>query len=170
MERLKMNRAFGPVWVIAEQADGEVEVVSLQILGKAGELADELGTACEAVLLGHNLKESARKLIEAGADRVLLADDPALEFYQPEIYREIVCSLALEHSPEIILTGSTFMGRELAPLVAACLRTALAAHCIGLKLDKGQKPGAAGPRIWRSAVDNMSGKASADGNGRKGRF
>ncbi len=131
-----MNRGFGPVWVIAEQGECDVEIVSLQILGKARELADELGVACEAILPGHNLEESARKLTAAGADRVFLADDPALEFYQPEIYRDIICSLAHEHRPEIILAGSTFMGRELAPLVAARLATGLAAHCTGLRHDK----------------------------------
>jgi electron transfer flavoprotein alpha subunit len=131
-----MNGGFGPVWVIAEQADCEVEAVSLQILGKARELADELGVACEAILLGHNLEESARKLTAAGADRVLLADDTTLEFYQPEIYRDIICSLAHENRPEIILAGSTSTGRELAPLVAARLATGLAAHCTGLRHDK----------------------------------
>lgn len=134
-----MNRGFGPVWVIAEQADCEVEIVSLQLLGKARELADELGVACEAILLGCNLEESVRKLTATGADRVFLADDPALEFYQPEIYRDIICSLAHEHRPEIILSGSTFMGRELAPLVAARLATGLAAHCTGLRHDKNKK-------------------------------
>lgn len=126
----------GPVWVIAEQGECEVEIVSLQLLGKARELAVELGVTCEAVLLGRNLDESARKLTAAGAARVFLADEAALEFYQPEIYRDIICSLANEHNPEIILAGSTCMGRELAPLVAARLATGLAAHCTGLRLDK----------------------------------
>ncbi len=109
-----MGRGFGPVWVIAEQGECDVETVSLQLLGKARELADELGVACEAVLPGSNLEESARKLIAAGADRVFVADDPGLEFYQPETYSDIICALARQEVPEIILAGSTFMGRELA--------------------------------------------------------
>ncbi len=131
-----MNMRYGPVWVIAEQNECEVETVSLQLLGRARELADELNVACEAVLLGHNLQESARKLTAAGADRVFTGDHPALELYQPEIYRDIICALARENGPEIILVGSTFMGRELAPLVAARLKTGLAAHCTGLRHDK----------------------------------
>ncbi len=131
-----MGRGFGPVWVIAEQGECDVETVSLQLLGKARELADELGVACEAVLPGRNLDESARKLIAAGADRVFLADDPALEFYQPDTYSDIICALARQGAPEIILTGSTFMGRELAPFVAARLATGLAAHCTALSLDE----------------------------------
>lgn len=131
-----MGEDFGPVWVIAEQSDCGVETVSLQLLGKARKLADELGVLCESILLGRNLEQSARKLIAAGADRVFLADGPALEFYQPEVYRDTICGLARQDRPEIILIGSTFMGRELAPLVAASLSTGLAAHCIDLRLDE----------------------------------
>ena len=45
-----MKRNFGPVWVIAEQRDCQVEMVSLQLLGKARELADELGTDTREVI------------------------------------------------------------------------------------------------------------------------
>lgn len=130
-----MSRQFGPVWVIAEKNGAVVEVVSLQLLGKARELADELGTACEAVLMGRDIEQDARQLAAAGADRVFAADHPSLEIYQPALYSDIVCSLAREHGPETILVGSTCMGRELAPLVAARLKTGLAAHCTGLRHD-----------------------------------
>lgn len=131
-----MKKKFGPVWVIAEQRDCEVELVSLQLLGKARELADELGVACEAVLLGHNLGAAAQELVAGGAERVFVGESRALEFYQPVLYRDIISSLAEEYGPETILIGSTFMGRELAPLVAARLKTGLAAHCTGLHYDK----------------------------------
>ncbi len=131
-----MKEKFGPVWVIAEQDECRIETVSLQLLGKARELADELGVSCEAVLLGHGMQEAGRALISAGADRVFLADAESLRLYQPVLYTEIICSLAREHNPEIILIGSTCMGRELAPLVAARLKTGLAAHCTGLRHDE----------------------------------
>lgn len=131
-----MKKQFGPVWVFVEQNDCEVEIASLQLLGKARQLADELGVSCETVFLGNNIGEAARELIASGADRVFLGDAKVLEVYQPALYRDIICSLAEEHGPEIILIGSTFMGRELAPLVAARLETGLAAHCTGLLHDK----------------------------------
>ena len=131
-----MKQPFGPVWVIAEQNDCQVEIVSFQLLGKARELADELGVACEAVFLGRGITGAARELVAAGADRVFLGESPALEVYQPTLYRDIISCLAEEHRPEIILIGSTCMGRELAPLVAARLKTGLAAHCTGLRHDR----------------------------------
>jgi electron transfer flavoprotein alpha subunit len=131
-----MGTDHSAVWVIAEQIDCHIQSVSLQLIGRARKLADQLGTSVEAILLGDKIEEQARQLIAAGADRVYLGDAPELEVYQPELYTEIVVKLAREHQPEIILIGSTDMGRELAPLVAARLQTGLTAHCIDFVLDK----------------------------------
>jgi len=131
-----MDKTTGPVWVIAEQIDCRVLAVSLQLIGQARELGDELGTSVEVVLLGDRLDGQPQPLFAAGADRVYLGDDPELAVYQPEAYTEIIVKLAQERRPEIVLIGSTFVGRELAPLVAARLGTGLTAHCIDLVLDE----------------------------------
>ena len=134
MAKLKNN--IGPVWVIAEQIDCRLLSVSIQLVGQARKLADELNTSVEAILLGNDVERQAKELIAAGADRVYLGNAPDLAFYHPEIYSEIIVSLAEAHRPEIMLIGSTAMGRELAPLVAAILETGLTAHCIDLVLDE----------------------------------
>jgi electron transfer flavoprotein alpha subunit len=126
---------MGPVWVIAEQIDCRLLAVSTQLVGQARKLADELHTSVQAILLGDDIERQAQGLITAGADRVYLGDAPELAFYHPETYTEIIVNLAKTHKPEIILLGSTAMGRELAPLVAARLKTGLTAHCIDLVLD-----------------------------------
>ncbi len=130
-----MENTHGPVWVIAEQIDGRVLTVSLQLIGQARKLAGELASCVEVVLLGNDLDDQVRQLFAAGADRVYLGDAPGLAFYQPEAYTEMIVRLAKERRPEIVLVASTSMGRELAPLVAARLETGLTAHCIDLALD-----------------------------------
>ncbi len=130
-----MENARGPVWVITEQIDGRILTVSLQLIGQARKLADELESSVDAVLLGDELKDQPRQLFAAGADRVYLGNAPDLAFYQPEAYAEMIVRLAKEQQPEIVLIGSTSVGRELAPLVAARLETGLTAHCIDLALN-----------------------------------
>jgi len=103
---------------------------------KARQLADQLGVAVEAVLLGDRLEEPAREFIAAGADRVYLGESPAMALYQPEAYAGVIVDLARARQPQILLMGSTCMGRELAPMVAARLKTGLTAHCIDLVLDE----------------------------------
>jgi electron transfer flavoprotein alpha subunit len=125
-----------PVWVIAEQIDCRILTVSFQLLGQARKLSLALDSIVEAVLLGDKMDRQTQQLFAAGADRVYLGNAPELAFYQPEIYTEIIVKLAKERQPEIILIGSTSMGRELAPLVAAKLKTGLTAHCIDLVLNE----------------------------------
>jgi electron transfer flavoprotein alpha subunit len=131
-----MARSPGPVWVIAEQTGGRLLTVSLQLVGRARQLADQLGSYAGAILLGDRVEDAARQLIAAGADRVYLGDAPHLAIYQPEAYIRIIVELAQDHRPDILLLGSTSAGRELAPLVAARLETGLTAHCIDLVLDE----------------------------------
>ena len=131
----ELNKKIGPDWVIAEQLECNLLAVSTQLVGQARKLADQLHTTVEAVLLGNNLDKQTHELIAAGADRVYFGNDPQLAFYHPEIYTDIIVNLAQSYKPEIILIGSTAMGRELAPLVAARLQTGLSAHCIDLVLD-----------------------------------
>jgi electron transfer flavoprotein alpha subunit len=131
-----MDTTQAPVWVIADQIDCRILSVSFQLIGRARKLADELETSVEAVLLGDNVREQTQQLVAAGADTVYLGNSPELYFYQPELYTEIIVKLAQKRQPQIMMLGSTSMGRELAPLVAARLKTGLTAHCIDLVLDK----------------------------------
>jgi electron transfer flavoprotein alpha subunit len=129
-----MNNDVG-VFVLAEQGGRGTQPVSLQLIGKARTLADELGTQVGTLLLGQGLSGSAQDCIAAGADLVFLGDSPTLFPYQAELYLDLIVNLIQEQQPAILLIGSTFMGRELAPLIAAKLETGLTAHCIDLTLN-----------------------------------
>ncbi len=124
------------VWVVAEVNDCRLRSVSLQLVGKARQLADQLNVVVEALLIGDKLNKPALELVAAGADRIYVAESPELALYQSGIYADVIVSLARARQPQILLMGSTFMGRELAPLVAARLGTGLTAHCIDLVLDE----------------------------------
>jgi len=99
------------VWIVAEVRHGILAPVGLELLGKGRELADDLGTALTAILIGFNVRRHARCLVEHGADRVIVADHPALEPFTEEAYSRILARLAQEERPELILSGATAMGR-----------------------------------------------------------
>ncbi len=126
----------GAVCVVAELKDAGLHPVSLQLVGKARTLADELGVDVEVILLGENLSRPGNLLIASGADTVYKCESDDLALYQAEIYAGIIVGIAEERQPDILLLGSTFMGRELAPIVAARLKTGLTAHCIDFDLNK----------------------------------
>ena len=71
-----MNIAdYKGVWVFAEQREGELQKVSLELLGEGRRQADKLGVELTAVLLGNNVAELADTLAKHGADKVLVAED-----------------------------------------------------------------------------------------------
>lgn len=131
-----MNPTTAPVWVIAEEIGGVIPTVCFELLGKANELGKELEVPVEAVLLGEVSGEQSEQLFHAGADVVYKITFPDFDKFQTEISSKVISNLASEIHPQIILIGSTFLGRELAPLLAARLKTGLTAHCNDLILTK----------------------------------
>ena len=123
------------IWVFAEQRGGELHEVSLELLGKAVELAQKGKSKVTAILLGHRIKPLARTLISHGAESVLYAEDALLDSYRLLPYALVIESMIRKYDPEILLMGATAMGVELAPRIAAKVGTGLSAHCIDLKLD-----------------------------------
>ena len=70
-----------------------------------------------------------------GVDEVLFCLDERLAEPNTEAFAALICSLAEERRPEIVLFGATNFGRELAPTVAARLGTGLTADCTVLSID-----------------------------------
>jgi len=123
------------VWVFSEQSHKRLTTVSREMLGCGREIADKLNTDLGAVLLGHEVEALADELVAYGADKVYLAESELLTFYHSEAYAAIIGDLVKEHSPEIFLLGATSTGRDLAPRLAAKLRTGLTADCVRLDVD-----------------------------------
>ena len=122
------------IWVFSEAYD-----LTLEMAGKARELANKLQTEVAAVLLGNNMQEKGNDLIKYGADKVYLVDDPALERFQAEPYLSVIHDLAANYRPEIIMVGSTRNGKPLAARLATRLDAGCVPDCIGLSVDDGRR-------------------------------
>lgn len=131
-----MPEQTGAVWVIAEHIGDKLAEVSLELLGKARELAAHGGGShTSVILLGYKIGFLAEELIAYGADQVILIDDPRLELYQNDTFALILAGLVQKYRPEIVLLGATYRGSELSATVAAKLETSLAAHCVDLYIN-----------------------------------
>lgn len=123
------------VYVLAEQRDGVIQKVGIELIGKAAELAADLGQQVVAVLLGSGIKDKADILIKHGANKVVVVDDPMLAEYVTEPYAKALYEVIKKSDPEIVLFGASSIGRDLAPRVSARVHTGLTADCT--KLDIG---------------------------------
>jgi electron transfer flavoprotein alpha subunit len=123
------------IGVFVEQRGGVLQNVGLELIGKARELADISEGTVSVFLLGRDILALSDDLIAMGADKVLLADSPILEPYRLLSYTSVLAQACKTYPPDILLFGATRMGIELAPRLAARLKTGLSAHCIDLRLD-----------------------------------
>jgi len=123
------------IGVFVEQRGGVLHNVGLELIGKARELADISEGTVSVFLLGRDISALSDNLIAMGADTVLLADSPILEPYRLLSYTSVLAQACKTYPPDILLFGATRMGIELAPRLAARLKTGLSAHCIDLRLD-----------------------------------
>ncbi len=136
---IDVNRE-GEVWVFAEQTDGQLSDVPLELMGKARELAGTLGVPVAAVLTGQKVEALAGELISYGADKVYLVEDELLAQYQTVPYRRVLCELIGRFRPQIVLYGATPLGRDLAPTVASAMKCGLTADCTDLQIGDHTEP------------------------------
>lgn len=125
---------YKDVYVFAQQVDNEISPIAFELLGKAKDLADDLGQKVAAVLIGYNVKDLADQLAVYGADKVIVVDDKELEVYRTEPYTHALASVINEFKPEIMLVGATAIGRDLGPRVSARVKTGLTADCTSLDI------------------------------------
>ena len=126
--------AQNSIWVFIEQTDGKIADVSLELTGKARELADPLGYEVVGLLCGCGVAPLADQVISHGADRVLLADHPELADYRTLPYARVAINEIKRCQPEMFLIGGTPNGRDFAPRVSSALRCGLTADCTDLQV------------------------------------
>jgi len=119
------------VWVFSENKD-----LMLELLGKGSELTNRLRGELAAVLLGCNIKNSAKELIGYGANKVYVVDYPLFKAFHAEPYASALTHLAQQYKPEVLLIGSTRRGKELASRVATRLETGCVPDCTQLSIDE----------------------------------
>lgn len=123
------------IWVYVEHQNGVIKDGSLQLIGKARELASKVNVDVTAVMVGYKLGDLVKEPIYYGADRVVYVDDEALAVYMPHVYASVIVNLVNKYKPEVILFAATKRGRELAPYVANTLRAGITADCTDLDID-----------------------------------
>ncbi len=128
---------FNDVWILGEQEDGEVKLVSYELLCRGRSLADKLGVDLVAIILGNSIEEeSLQELIYRGADKVIIIQNKQLEHFLPEPYTESILQMIKKYNPHILIASATTTGRTVMPAIATKCPTGLTADCTGLDIDE----------------------------------
>ena len=122
--------------VYVDHEEGVLHPVTLELIGKARELADKIGQKVYCVFMGDRIGTAAEELLHYGVDRVYLYENETLAHYVTEPYTAVFEDFINTVKPCAILVGATAVGRQLAPRVAARFRTGLTADCTVLDMDE----------------------------------
>lgn len=121
------------VWI--EQKNNQAVTSSWEVLGKGRALANELGTALVALIMGAETATTAATAQTYGVDQVLTITDPALTHYRLGAYSAGLKAAVAASAATIVLTSATACGRELAAAVACSLEAGLAPDAIDLRIE-----------------------------------
>lgn len=126
------------IWVYVEETLGEINKTTLELLGKAQELAKAYHDETEigAVLLTGKIGTKGKVLESFGANKIYVGEDERLETYCHTTYAPVLAKLIEKENPDIFLFGATQIGSELAPTVAAIVKTGVAAHCVDMRINE----------------------------------
>jgi len=135
------------VYVVIEHIDGKLLPVSLEMLGEARRLFDDFNARYSsnekivAVILGNDIKDFSKELIEYGADAVVCADHPELKDLRNTIHTKVISQIALDKEiasrigpdyakqfkkPRYIFFAADSIGRHLSSTVLVELESGLA--------------------------------------------
>lgn len=122
--------------VYVDHVDGKIHPVTMELIGKARELAAKINHPVYALFIGSHLDGKYEELLHYGVDKVFVYDDEKLARFMIEPYTAVFEDFINTNKPSAILVGATTVGRQLAPRVAARMRTGLTADCTILDINE----------------------------------
>ena len=121
------------ILVLADHLRGQLSDATLELVGKAKELAGATGGQAVVALLGAS--DLAGQI--TGADTVLTVDDPALSDYTPEAWEKTLLHIVNERQPRLVLIANTTIGMDLGAGLSAAWGAPLVAYAVRLEADGG---------------------------------
>lgn len=125
------------ILVLVEHRRGEMREITFEMLTKGRELAEKTRSRLSAIILGKNIKELAEVLARY-AHRVLVVDDERFEFFNSDLYQQVLSNITREVKPVLTLIGHTSYGVDLAPSLAVSLNIPLVTDCLDIDLQDGR--------------------------------
>ncbi len=127
---------WSDILVFAEQSEGALHSVCLELIGEAQRLAAGKDQKVKAVILGGHVEDCARELRHYGVDEVHVYEGEELSFFRADAFAACVEDCIKRIKPSVVLVGATALGRSLAPRLSTRFRTGLTADCTQLELKE----------------------------------
>lgn len=126
------------VFVYIDQTNGKVLPASLEAIGCARQVSEQLGGQIIALAIGAEAQSAATEAFQYGADLTFYANDASLSDFRSENYAAIVAKVAQDNAAEVMVFPSTIRGRELAAMAAIDLKSGMLPDIIDLDIQDGK--------------------------------
>ncbi len=119
------------ILVFIDAADGHVKKSSFEALTYGAQLAKQLGTSAEAVLLG-TVADDVAALGKYGVTKIYQVNSDALAHVDAQVYAKAIADVATANAASVIVLSHNLTGKAVAPRLSARLKAGLVAGAVGL--------------------------------------
>lgn len=120
------------VLVFTEAREEKLRNVSLEALTAAKKIAN--GGEIAAAIFGSYGEQHIDVLASYGANKVFIVNNPILDQYVTDLYKEAFLQVVGEFQPDVILVGHTPIGKDFSPKAAETLNIGMISDVIALEL------------------------------------
>ena len=126
------------VLVFAEHQEGKLARPAWEALAAGQRLAQDLGAAVSAVILGEAVSALASELASVDLQEVFSVESPLLRDYTADGYTQALRAIIQQHNPRFVVFSHTYLARDFAPRLAASLDRGLISDCLGYRVEGGR--------------------------------
>src|SRR5476649_881322 len=128
-------KLYKGVWCYAEVRHGKLVPTIYELLTVAGTLNSVLKEEISVVIIGSNVASFAQDIIEHGADKVYVIDNPVFENFVDEAYCAALTELIRAEKPNKLILPASTIGRSFASRVAITAKTGITADATEFAID-----------------------------------
>ncbi|MGP8080011.1 MAG: electron transfer flavoprotein subunit alpha/FixB family protein [Dehalococcoidales bacterium] len=124
------------ILIVIEYRKQTLAEISLQMLSKGRQLADQTGNELLAIVIGRDVSGYAGNLAR-WADRVLVVRNEKAGESLAEPCQKILTSIIKQRKPKLVIIGHSSFGMDLAPSLAVEIGAPLVTDCTDVKIENG---------------------------------
>jgi len=124
------------VLAIAEQLGGVFRKVTYEALSEGRRIADSLNCDLTALVLGADIDNISKELDQYGANRIIVAQSPALSEYLTDAYTTVIADYITKENPAVVILGASTQGKDLSARLSARLNAPLAMDCVAVRFEE----------------------------------
>lgn len=119
------------VLVYIDTAEGQIKKTSLEAASYGAKLAEQTGTAAEAVVLG-TMTDDLSTLGQYGIRKVHHVNDAALNQLDAQVHAQAIAEIAKSTGASVLVFSHNLNGKAIAPRVSVRLKAGLVAGAVAL--------------------------------------